>query len=200
MSDAPAPVDGRAARAARTREAVVAALVELFEEGQVRPTAREIAARAGVSLRSVYVHFEDVDDLFAAVAARQLEHLRPLLVEIPADGPLRHRVHAFVAARARILEAGAAVRRAAVLAEDSSPRIAELFAIARAAYRDQVARTFAPELARRSATAQRRLLAGLDVAGGATTWDSLRRHQQLPVAVARSVVVEIYRSLLETEP
>src|SRR3954470_18279608 len=53
-------VDGRTARATRTREAVVSAVLDLVNEGNPKPTAREIADRAGVSLRSVYVHFDDL--------------------------------------------------------------------------------------------------------------------------------------------
>ena len=46
---ATAPVtDGRSARSQRTRNAVVDALLELNREGNLRPTAKEIAERAGV--------------------------------------------------------------------------------------------------------------------------------------------------------
>ena len=50
--------------AARTRTAVVDALLTLNARGHLRPTARDIAAEAGVSLRSVYVHFDDLEALF----------------------------------------------------------------------------------------------------------------------------------------
>ena len=45
-----APLDGRLARSARTRHAVVDALLDLLGEGDLRPTAARIAERAGVSL------------------------------------------------------------------------------------------------------------------------------------------------------
>ena len=56
-------IDGRRARGQRTRLKVIEALLELVSEGVVRPTAQEIAARAGVALRTVYHHFEDVEAL-----------------------------------------------------------------------------------------------------------------------------------------
>src|ERR1044072_5768679 len=68
-----AATDGRSARAARTRDAVVEALLSLLDEGNLRPTARQVAERAGVSLRSVYVHFDDLEDLFTAAAHRFFE-------------------------------------------------------------------------------------------------------------------------------
>ena len=55
-----ARIDGRLARSARTRHAVVDALLDLLGEGDLRPTAARIAERAGVSLRIVFHHFEDL--------------------------------------------------------------------------------------------------------------------------------------------
>ena len=89
---ATAPVtDGRSARSQRTRNAVVDALLDLNREGNLRPTAREIAERANVSLRSVYVHFDDLEDLFLAAAKRHAELVSGMLIEVPATGPLRSR-------------------------------------------------------------------------------------------------------------
>src|SRR5712691_387739 len=107
--------DGRSARAARTRDAVVEALLSLLDEGNFRPTARQVAERAGVSLRSVYVHFDDLEDLFTAAAHNHFERMRDLVESIPGDGPLESRLDAFVRQRERIHEASAQVRRAAVL-------------------------------------------------------------------------------------
>ena len=123
MSDA-STTDGRSLRAVRTREAVVEALLTLNDEGNLRPTAREIADRAGVSLRSVYVHFEDLEDLFSAAAAKQFERLMALYRPLPHDGPLADRLAAFVAQRTRIMEAAAPVHRAALLQEPFSPALA----------------------------------------------------------------------------
>ena len=64
------PIDGRTARSQRTRSAIVAACIELVEEGDLRPTAPRVAERAGVSVRSVFQHFDDLEGLFAAVGDR----------------------------------------------------------------------------------------------------------------------------------
>src|SRR5258705_9594197 len=63
--------DRRVARAVATRTAGVDALLRLLEEGDLRPPAPRIAARAGVSLRSVVHHFAHLESLFAAAADRQ---------------------------------------------------------------------------------------------------------------------------------
>ena len=55
--------DGRHRRAQANREAIVEALVSLYADGHVDPSAAEIAERAGVSERSLFRHFDDIDDL-----------------------------------------------------------------------------------------------------------------------------------------
>src|SRR5450759_1329499 len=91
---------GRTARSARRRDAVVRALLALISEGDLRPTAGRIAERAGISLRSVYVHFDDLDDLFLAAAREQRGGVFALNRELPASGPFEIRLAAFVEQRA----------------------------------------------------------------------------------------------------
>lgn len=55
--------DGRHRRAQANREAIVESLVSLYAEGHVDPSAAEISERAGVSERSLFRHFDDIDDL-----------------------------------------------------------------------------------------------------------------------------------------
>jgi TetR/AcrR family transcriptional regulator, regulator of autoinduction and epiphytic fitness len=50
-------MDGRVARAERSRRAIVAAHLALIDEGDLRPTGERIAERAGVSLRSLWTNF-----------------------------------------------------------------------------------------------------------------------------------------------
>ena len=64
--------DGRRARRERNREAVLDALMELVKEGDDDPSVDDIAARAGVSYRSVYRYFDDRADLFDAATKRAM--------------------------------------------------------------------------------------------------------------------------------
>ena len=188
-------VDGRSARSARTRDAVVDALLALLDDGDLRPTARRVADRAGVSLRSVYVRFEDLDALYVEAAQRQWERLSALVEPLPADAPLTERISSFVAQRCRILETAAPVRRAAELQEPFNAALGVSLTWARGFARDQVARTFQPELAQRRGAARTRLLDALDVATGSTTWEVLRRHRDLAPVAARRVVIDMVTAL-----
>src|SRR5438128_1011303 len=77
VTGASAEVDGRRLRREQNREAVLDALVELFAEGLYQPSANDIAERAGISPRSLFRYFDDIDDLNRATIERQLAAARP---------------------------------------------------------------------------------------------------------------------------
>ena len=53
--------DGRRQRSQRSREKILRAYWELMLAGDMSPSAAAIAEHAGVGLRSVFRHFEDLD-------------------------------------------------------------------------------------------------------------------------------------------
>jgi AcrR family transcriptional regulator len=192
-----ARVDGRAARGARARDAIVEAFLALVQEGHLRPTAARVAERAGLSLRSVFHHFADTEAVFAAAADRHTSRILALATPLPSTGPLAKRLDAFVAQRARLLEAIAPVRRAALLLEPFSAEVAARLAGARRFARDEVERAFGPELAARRGRDRTELRSALAAASGFPLWESLRRHEGLGVAAARRVMARTLRGLLE---
>jgi TetR/AcrR family transcriptional regulator, regulator of autoinduction and epiphytic fitness len=195
--DAPLRSDGRAARAARTRDAVIDAFLELIDAGEAQPTARSIATRAGVSVRSVYVRFEDLDAVVVSAAQRQWERVLAITEPLPTSGPRSVRLDAFVAQRCRVLELIAPVRRVAEAHEAESPALQSLLAWARQTSRDEIARVFALELDALSRAERGRLLDALDVAAGTTTWEALRRHRRRSASASRRVVTEMLAALLD---
>src|SRR5947207_14168050 len=108
-------IDGRTARAVRTREAIVDASIALVDEGDVRPTALRVAERAGVSVRSVFQHFEDLEGLYAAIANRLVERLSLVRVVVDPGLPLRERISEMAHGRARLLEVLTPIRRASAV-------------------------------------------------------------------------------------
>jgi len=190
-------LDGRAARAERTRDAVVDALLALIEEGDLRPTAQRVAGRAGVSLRSVFQHFEQLDELHAAAADRQVQRVFSMARPVPREGPLDARLDAFVAQRARVLEAISPVRRSAVLSEPWAPEIAKRLRAVRRLGRREIERVFEPELTRRPPAARRELVEAMTVAASWSAWEALRTHQDLSPAQARRVMARTLRALLK---
>jgi TetR/AcrR family transcriptional regulator, regulator of autoinduction and epiphytic fitness len=192
-------VDGRTARSARTREAVVTAVLELVRAGNPRPTAKEIAARAGISLRSVYVHFDDLDDLFAAAGARQAEEVAHLLYPVDAGLPLAERIDEVAIQRAALWEALAPVRRAALIWASTSTTLREgAQRMARRAVRD-LGRVFADQLEPMDPEHRTVLVEALHVACSAGAWEVLRQERHLSVEDARAVVATSMTALLEDD-
>ena len=148
--------DGRLARGQRTRRNVAEALVDLLREGDPDPTAKAIAERAGVSLRLVFHHFTDIDDLYNAVGALQLERHWTDLPELPAKLSLSSRIERTVRHRSILYEEVSPVRRAAIRRSGSSPRISEAMAYTDGLLVQNLSSAFAPELAQTEEGAARR--------------------------------------------
>jgi len=74
------PPDGRRRRSQNSRNAIVAAMLELVAEGRITPSAEDVASRAGVGLRTVFRHFTDMESLYAAMTGRLAEHYEMWLI------------------------------------------------------------------------------------------------------------------------
>lgn len=120
--------DGRAERSRRSRERLIEALIELVEAGHLAPTGQEVADRAGMNLRTVFRHFEDMEALYAAIHERLAPSLHDELYEPPPEGSLAERRGAFVRRRMRIYERIAPFQRSEALQRWNSPQLAGLHA------------------------------------------------------------------------
>jgi TetR/AcrR family transcriptional regulator, regulator of autoinduction and epiphytic fitness len=196
VQESAVPIDGRAARAARTRDAIVDATVALVEEGDLRPTAPRIAERAGVSVRSVFQHFDDLPTLHTAVVQRVVERLAALVVPVDPGLPLGERIDDFVEHRGALLEAVTPFRRAAAVHGPFAPEIRRAIAEGTAFLRTEVEAAFAPELGRAPAGERRALLDAIAAATSWAMWDALRSEAGDSPDQAQVVVLRILRSLL----
>jgi AcrR family transcriptional regulator len=192
-----ARTDGRVRRRARNRDAIIDAILGCYRAGTLRPTAVEVAERAGVSLRSVHNHFADMESLRSEVADLQWARLAPIAERVPTDGPLTSRIDALVEARAALFEAAAPVRRAAVLARHESPTIARHLGRAERRLRGQLEIVFATELAQvRDPDARAEVLDALDLLTSWEAWERVRALQRLSPATARRALVRAITALL----
>ena len=188
--------DGRSARSDRTREALVAAVLMLVDEGNLKPTAQEIAARAGVSARSVFQHFPEREQLWDAVAWAQLGRLRERFEPPPQTGSFARRLDAFVEQRREFYEAVTCFRRAALLREPFSPTASAWLQEVRRAKRAQMADVFAKELGRLDEPRRTEVVAALGAATSWSTWEALRTHQGLDEDAAMAALRRTIRALL----
>ncbi|MFT5442123.1 MAG: AcrR family transcriptional regulator [Myxococcota bacterium] len=96
--------DGRALRSERSRRKIVNALFELVGEGIMRPTAKQVAARADLGIRTVFRHFDDMDSLFEQMTHRLRDELRESLQIEVSDGSPSQRLDDLVGLRCEFIE------------------------------------------------------------------------------------------------
>jgi AcrR family transcriptional regulator len=190
---APPKVDGRRERTKRTRAAIVQALTDLLDEGRIEPTAVQIAERAGVAVRSIAQHFASREELLLAVARHHAERLTH--TDVDTRAPFEERLAAFVAGRARSLEASAAMRRAAGVVLQRSPAVAHALEDVARERRKESARIFAPEIAATGEGPAVERAVSLVTSGRA--WDVLRGEMGLSAKAAREQLTFLLRALLD---
>lgn len=185
--------DGRARRGERSRRQIVEALLAAVGEGVLQPTAQQVADRAGVGLRTVFRHFEDMDSLFAEMDARLRGDALPLLGAPVSTGTVAARVRALVAARAALFERIAPYKRAGNVQRWRSPFLASTHRGLVRELRAGLLR-WLPELA----GARPELIEALDLALSFEAWDRLRSEQRLGVERARETLEHLALALLRS--
>jgi AcrR family transcriptional regulator len=194
-----AKVDGRRARGMRTREAIVESLMTLVDAGDVNTTAQRIADGAGVSVRSLYQHFEDVNGLFGEAGSRLADWVAVEAVEVDTSLPLEQRITAYTDSRSAVLERILPFHRAArVLAPSSESMRKWRFEMMEQA-RLRLERAFGPELSALGGVERDVVLAALDVLNTWQSWDQLRQGGRDVRSTSR-VVASAFSALLSRPP
>ena len=175
-------IDGRSARRARGRAATVAAVVSLFDDGDLRPSAEAIVARAGVSSASLFRYFPTLDDLYRAAFEQKVALATELVrVDDPTGLGFDERVAEFISGRIDVYEVTAGIgrmARARAMTRSGDARdddIVRSLADARYRWLTQVENVFAPELASldRNGDRLRSIAATVDAAACFEVWDLL---------------------------
>ena len=175
---------------------MVRALLSLYNEGNLNPSTEEIAARSGVSARSLFRYFDDTDDLSEAAIAQQQDDVRHLLaVDATPDQPLPDRIATLVRQRGELFEA---VESAATVSRLRAPFqlvVADKLTEGRSFLRKQVAALFAPELGSMPDAVAAARLSAADVATSFEAWRLLRDDQRLTRQKAAAATTEVLTTL-----
>jgi len=183
--------DGRRRRSEQSRDKIIAAMMALVEEGQISPIAEQVAERANVGLRSVFRHFNDMESLFAEMAARLARHYQPALAPfVSADW--RGRLDESIDRRIAIYELLLPYKRAADAHRHRSTAIENTHAQTNQLLRARLRQLLPPHLAD-DATA----LETLDFLLSVDSWQRLRMEQNLSPETARAIVETQVRCLVE---
>jgi TetR/AcrR family transcriptional regulator, regulator of autoinduction and epiphytic fitness len=192
-------IDGRRARGQRTRLRVIEALLELVSEGVVRPTAQEIAARAGVALRTVYHHFEDVEALRRLALDLDMQRHFEILTPIDASLSLDVRIVKLAQQCRELFEAVTPIRRATLFDQHSSPDMAKGVTNATRARSEHVARVFEPEFAR-FGTEDRAIVDTVNLMTSWVSWEYIRTMLHRSASEAEQTLIGALRALFSSGP
>lgn len=194
--DPDGPVDGRRLRGERNKEGVIEAILDLLSEGNERPTTAEIAERSGVSVRSVFRHFDDVESLYAAAVEAHSGRMAPHYTRPLPSGGLDERVDGIVVRRADLYEAMGPVRRAGERLRKTSPSVADKLEYGRELLRRELETVFADEIATIPRDERAEVLDALEAASSWHAWEALTVAQGCPRPRAMAAMARLLRVLV----
>lgn len=190
------PSDGRLARSERTKRKIVDAALRVVDGDSERFTTGAIARRAGVSVRTLFTHYPEIevllDEVSNIVSARFAELIRPIAPTLP----LEQRIASFVDEQSRMFESMVGFHRALRLWRDRSPVIALRFACYQSAVREKLRGSFDPELNRLPPRQRHQYFELLAATSDWEYWDSLRQRGGMSVDDARHTLGLAMRTLL----
>lgn len=190
-------VDGRRARRDRNRDKVVDALLELYDEGNLRPAVAEVADRSGVSHRSVFRYFEDLEELYRIAIQKNLARLEPLIgLQTLGVGTLEERIEAIVQQRLALHRRQKATSRVARMLAYEQPVLEQVLANSAKKFRRQVERHFEQELDAMDAAKRVQTLAAADIICAFDAYDMMSRVRELDdetvAAVMRNALAALF--------
>jgi AcrR family transcriptional regulator len=192
--DAP---DGRKARRERNRVAALDAAFELFAEGTALPTVDEVAARSGVSLRSMYRYFADAHEMHLLALARRTEVADPLYaLDRIGEGSLQERIERVVDQRLRLYQELAPAIRLAFAIAPNLPGIQALIDARKKQLLAQLRDQFTTELGRCPAATGEGALLCVDVLCQFESLERLLVEAQLPEERVRDILCSGLHALL----
>lgn len=179
--------DERIVRGQRIRQSLIQATLDLIQAGDVEPSSGAIATIAGLSSRTLFEHFIQLSDLYAA--AFELAVSRAFGPDRQVDGaaPLGSRIALLVSDRAQLFEEWLPVWHFAERVRRTAPTIGAGLAHLRGILRERIAAWFAVELDALDPVARHHALDSLDRTFGLDSWMNMRERQRLsPMHASRA--------------
>ncbi len=186
--------DGRSNRGVRTHERIVIALFELIKEGNLQPRGEEIAERAGVAVRTLFRHFDDMEGLFDSAQAFMSEQFDVDLVVPKIEGSLEERALAYAEVQGAMYEEN---RNYLLFYISRAKTEEEANALRSAHTQSQRLRLWSalPEVA----AAEPDVRHSVEAFFSFQMWDQLRFEQVLPVEMCHRVIASSTVTLLSKE-
>ncbi len=171
------------------------AMLELVGSGDVSPSAARVAEVAGVGLRSVFRHFEDMDALYREMGEVIEARVLPIILRAPAGETWKQKMEDIAARRAAVFEMILPFRISASIKRFQSPYLMHDY---RRMIRleSETVEAHLPPAVRADVTGAR----GLKVILSFQTWRLLRHDMDYPAAEAGRVVRRLLNDALAHLP
>ena len=191
-------IDGRSLRRERNRQDIVNALLGLIENGETEISAALIASKAGLSERSIFRYFDDVEDLYRSVCdlafSKEIEFA---LIDDAGFGSLDTKIENFVNQRVRIYTMNEKIAPAARSFAFKNPVIKNQLVFGRKLLRAQITKHFAEELSAFDKSQQQVAVATIDALTTFESYDMMRSDQKMSVQTIKSILSEGIRKALQ---
>ena len=96
--------DGRRKRGDQSRRQIVDSMIELVRSGEMSPSAAQVAERAGVGLRTVFRHFDEMEILYREMAEVIRARIMPEVVKPYSSSTWRERLSELVNRRVTLYD------------------------------------------------------------------------------------------------
>ena len=192
--------DGRRLRSERTKQSIMEAYIELLREKPEIPTAAQIAARAGISTRSIFERFVDLQGLSLATVdyAFAVGEAHAIARNVDGDRSIRLRSH--VETRAHTCERWLPVWRVVVTNQHKLEELRDRVRFIRQAIVKRMELMYRPELEMLSAEERRDLLIALESLIDFESWARMREGHGLSFDEACSVWMRTIDRMLPPTP
>jgi AcrR family transcriptional regulator len=185
--------DGRRRRSERSQVAIVEATLALINEGKQVPTAQQVADRAGVSIRSFFRHFADMDALFLSADEMLGASYEALFAVSDRSGALPERISRAVEQYGSAFEQLSGLILCTQALAWRFPVLQERYAYHQKRLRDEL-ELWLPEVA--TALMSRR--EAVHAVTSFEMWHRLREHQRLSQKNCHDIIQELVTDLLAT--
>ena len=179
----PTQADGRRQRSVESRTRIVQALLDLVGEGEISPSAEQVAHRAQVGLRSVFRHFKDMDSLYSEMSQVIEAEIVKTFYRPHVGVTVAERLTDLISRRAGLFERIGPFRRASTTLAHRSSFLASEQRRMTAALRKILENALTPEM-----VADRAKVEVLDLLLSFDCWNRLRREQNLSPSEAEAVI------------
>ncbi len=184
-------IDGRRERSVSSRAKIVAAMLDLVGGGDVQPSAARVAEAAGVGLRTVFRHFDDMDSLYREMSEAIEARVLPVMLRPYTTTQWRDQMRELALRRSEVFEAILPYRITASLKRFQSTFLMQDYRRMLRMERSSIEAILPPAVLADPVQANT-LLLSLSF----QCWRVLRHDQELGVAEARAVFLRLVDAVL----